>query len=102
MLLPSIWIGLAGTAFTAVLLAADWYIWDPSYRNSYGFDLSRRGVTGGARKIQQPGGDFGAARAPLVRAPGQSLTQVQSGRSEHCTRRGSDRNATPDALAANG
>ena len=30
MLILSMW--LLGTAFTAVLLAADWYIWEPRYR----------------------------------------------------------------------
>jgi hypothetical protein len=28
MLMPSIWVGLAGVVLTAILLAADWYIWD--------------------------------------------------------------------------
>jgi hypothetical protein len=30
MLMLSMW--LLGTAFTAALLAADWYIWEPRYR----------------------------------------------------------------------
>lgn len=30
-LMPSIWVGLAGIALTAILLAADWYIWDFRY-----------------------------------------------------------------------
>jgi hypothetical protein len=44
MLIPSIWIGLAGMALTAILLAADWYLWDPRCRPSgpYGPDLGRR------------------------------------------------------------
>jgi hypothetical protein len=34
MLMPSIGAGLAGIVLTAVLLAADWYIWDLRHRIS--------------------------------------------------------------------
>ncbi len=34
MLILSMW--LLGTAFTAALLAADWYIWEPRYRRISG------------------------------------------------------------------
>jgi hypothetical protein len=34
MFTPSMWVGLAGIGCTLILLAADWYIWDPRYRIS--------------------------------------------------------------------
>ena len=34
MLMPSIGVGLAGIVLTAILLAADWYVWDSRHRSS--------------------------------------------------------------------
>jgi hypothetical protein len=34
MLMPSMWVGLAGILLTAILLAADWYIWDSRHQVS--------------------------------------------------------------------
>ena len=41
MLILSMW--LLGTAFTAMLLAADWYIWEPRYRKISGSHEPRPG-----------------------------------------------------------
>ena len=44
MLIPSIGVGLAVMVLSAILLAADWYLWDPRCRPSgpYEPDLDRR------------------------------------------------------------
>lgn len=41
MLILSMW--LLGTAFTAMLLAADWYIWEPRYNKVSGSQEPRPG-----------------------------------------------------------
>ena len=34
MLIPSMWVGLAGTVLAVILMAADWQIWEFRYRIS--------------------------------------------------------------------
>jgi hypothetical protein len=40
MLIPSIWVGMAGMVAAAILMAANWQIWESRYR------ISRQGQSG--------------------------------------------------------
>jgi hypothetical protein len=90
MLISSIDVGLAAIVLTAILLAADWYVWEPRYRISHpwGLDLANRPVADGKRQIQPrraAGGGLVAALASQSLAPKVLAKGVQSGWTDHCS-----------------
>jgi len=51
--LPSMCVGFTGVLVTAILLAADWYIWDPRYWISHRC-VPKRGPVPGGRQQEYP------------------------------------------------
>jgi hypothetical protein len=85
MLVPSIWVGLAGIALTAILLAADWYIWDSRHRVSQPLaaEPAHRLVAEGKQMLHVPSASGRELIATLAPQPGSerpcSLEHVHGG-----------------------
>ncbi len=84
MLIPSMYVGLIGIGLTAILLAADWYIWDSRYWISQQCapELVQSIVANGKKAIHVPasGRELVATLAPPSPEPNAlSLHQVQGG-----------------------
>jgi hypothetical protein len=90
MLIPSIGIGLWTIVLAAVLLAADWQIWDPRYRifRPWGPSLAPRPgteVNSKTHRWSATDGELVAALAPQALHRNVVAGQVQRGWMDHCS-----------------
>ena len=107
MLMSSMSVEVVAIVLTAILLAADWYIWDPRYRISRpcGTDLANRLVTQRKDKIHSRSAAAGALIAPVDPQSLQSNVRAEpvqgSWMEQECSHgRRLDRRVQPKAGAA--